>query len=643
MTQNDRVLGIVGNAAIKIPVRVASTSNLTLSGEQTVAGVTCVSGDRVLVKSQTDATQNGIWDVDTGTWERAKDFDGSYDAVQGTLIPVYRGAGTYALYAISNTDPVVIDTSSLTFETVDDVALAALLASTSDVSLGDGLVGVKLEATGATGRTQHSKNADIVSVFDFMTAAQIADIQGATFALDVSTAHQAALDYANAHNTELYHPAGGYGLGSGLLITGTSSAGKIISLRGVGGQVDGNVPATIFKWTGSDSSSNTLFKADGIAKFICKGISFYGASKVGKVFWATKNGGTYSPFGWAFEDCTFEAAKTAGYGFYIDASSALARFRFVGCQFRAGVGTTGFYSSNPNSVSHTFLQCSFDVNDYGIQINGGGFIAVGCEFATNALSDVYLQVSNPCTLMGCWTEQSRQFIKTDSSGSFTPLTLINCQVASYPWSYWKVDEAGRTQPTNDFTQWIAVSWARPGPLTMIGCVFTDPYNGAVTGSVAPTTSSTIMTVVPFGLSSSPLFNNIGSVSQSGTDTFTSQFFQYGSNNNSAPTLPYRKRYFNQGNLGAGSYTLHPEYYSTWQVTLTGNHAYTMDVSASVAGDKFKLIVVQGGVGSFTTTFVNAKLVGGGFVPTATVAAKSVISFEFDGSNWIEESRGLNLS
>ena len=44
----------------KISCRVATTENITLSGIQTISNVTLVINDRVLVKDQTDASENGI-------------------------------------------------------------------------------------------------------------------------------------------------------------------------------------------------------------------------------------------------------------------------------------------------------------------------------------------------------------------------------------------------------------------------------------------------------------------------------------------------------------------------------------------------------------------------------------------------------
>ena len=54
------------------PVEVATTANITLSGEQTIDGVLTAT-DRILVKDQTDETENGIYVTDAGAWARSAD------------------------------------------------------------------------------------------------------------------------------------------------------------------------------------------------------------------------------------------------------------------------------------------------------------------------------------------------------------------------------------------------------------------------------------------------------------------------------------------------------------------------------------------------------------------------------------------
>ena len=56
----------------KAPVLVATTANITLSGEQTIDGVT-TSASRVLVKNQSNSAQNGIYVSASGAWARAAD------------------------------------------------------------------------------------------------------------------------------------------------------------------------------------------------------------------------------------------------------------------------------------------------------------------------------------------------------------------------------------------------------------------------------------------------------------------------------------------------------------------------------------------------------------------------------------------
>ena len=116
----DRIEGARSSLAFKAPCRVATTANITLSGEQTIDGVAVLEvgannrPDRVLVKDQTDATQNGIYTVSTGVWSRAKDFDGNTDIVTGTRVFVHAGTAGSGEYIVTSADPIIIDTSSIT-------------------------------------------------------------------------------------------------------------------------------------------------------------------------------------------------------------------------------------------------------------------------------------------------------------------------------------------------------------------------------------------------------------------------------------------------------------------------------------------------------------------------------------------------
>ncbi len=91
-------------------------------------------------------------------------------------------------------------------------SFAAALADALGLGNGDALVGVKAPLTGATARTQHSKNADTVSVFDWMTEAEITDVRSNTGAsATVMAAIQKAVDAVSAKGGgTIFFPAGVY-------------------------------------------------------------------------------------------------------------------------------------------------------------------------------------------------------------------------------------------------------------------------------------------------------------------------------------------------------------------------------------------------------------------------------------------------
>lgn len=111
----DRRQGVNVGAAVKVPCKTASIANITLSGLQTIDGVVLVEGDRVLVKSQTDQTENGIYRADTGDWERDVDLDGPFDIKEGTFVFVTDGATTVGFWYVTTADPITIGTSNIVF------------------------------------------------------------------------------------------------------------------------------------------------------------------------------------------------------------------------------------------------------------------------------------------------------------------------------------------------------------------------------------------------------------------------------------------------------------------------------------------------------------------------------------------------
>ena len=116
MAQTDRNAGLVANVGYKGPCRAATTANITLEGAQTIDGIACVAEDRVLVKDQTDQTENGLYEVDSAGWIRTKDFNGAYDGKKGSNVFVTEGAGAAATFwYVTSVDDPVFGTSIITF------------------------------------------------------------------------------------------------------------------------------------------------------------------------------------------------------------------------------------------------------------------------------------------------------------------------------------------------------------------------------------------------------------------------------------------------------------------------------------------------------------------------------------------------
>lgn len=82
---------MAADLAIKEPVRVATTGNIARSGLQTIDGVAVAAGDRVLVRAQTNTTENGIYVAASGSWTRATDFDAAGEVTGGTQVFVTEG------------------------------------------------------------------------------------------------------------------------------------------------------------------------------------------------------------------------------------------------------------------------------------------------------------------------------------------------------------------------------------------------------------------------------------------------------------------------------------------------------------------------------------------------------------------------
>jgi len=147
----------------KASVRVATQSNLNLSSPgSTIDGITMVSGDRVLVKAQTTASENGIYiyNGSATALTRASDANSTSNLTAGAFVFVEEGSDSSAGYVLQKpAGSYVLGTSSLTF---------VQFSGTGQITAGAGLTktGNSIDVVGTANRiTVNADSIDIASTY----------------------------------------------------------------------------------------------------------------------------------------------------------------------------------------------------------------------------------------------------------------------------------------------------------------------------------------------------------------------------------------------------------------------------------------------------------------------------------------------
>ena len=90
------------------------TSNITLSGTQTVGGVSCAPGKRVLLTTQSTGSENGIWLVASGPWTRPPDSV-TGELTTGAHLFVEAGSQAGGEWLLTTADPITVGTTTQTW------------------------------------------------------------------------------------------------------------------------------------------------------------------------------------------------------------------------------------------------------------------------------------------------------------------------------------------------------------------------------------------------------------------------------------------------------------------------------------------------------------------------------------------------
>jgi hypothetical protein len=113
---NGKAVAVNTNSSLswKTNVRVATTSDIVLTGLQTIDGIAIADGDRVLVKNQNNAVQNGIYIASASTWVRSTDADTANNLVAATVLVIAGTANVNTKWTCTNTS-IVLGTTNIVF------------------------------------------------------------------------------------------------------------------------------------------------------------------------------------------------------------------------------------------------------------------------------------------------------------------------------------------------------------------------------------------------------------------------------------------------------------------------------------------------------------------------------------------------
>ena len=99
----------------KQSVQCATTANITLSGLQTIDTYSVQSGDRVLVKNQTNTPDNGIYIAASGAWTRSTDMDVWSEVPGAYTVVLYGSANSQTGWVSTSAATGTIGTTAITF------------------------------------------------------------------------------------------------------------------------------------------------------------------------------------------------------------------------------------------------------------------------------------------------------------------------------------------------------------------------------------------------------------------------------------------------------------------------------------------------------------------------------------------------
>jgi len=502
--------------------------------------------------------------------------------------------------------------------------------------IGTGGLAYQPAGTGAVTTTVQSKLRERISAFDFMTAAQVADVQAGTTTLDVTVPLQAFLDACK--NNRGYIPAGVYKTTAALNLypqfsyniegaayRNTANSGTVIYNAGSDNAIRlNNEPFTPPNYDSQIRLSNMTIRGNAGSQH---GIYTSHAMVHLENIWATGHGGNGVYLERAYASALKQVTCANNYKNGCLVSIAGNAIHFDHCVFNGNSildGYAGLYmAATPDALSENF-----------------GVVFTSCDFTGNGKSGgvttaygAVVQKSVAVTFNGCYWENNKSYnLYSDSTAK--NLTVSGCYFQDGNNSITSVE--GLVYQNNFHLQvssptQVSIAGGMPSanlPARMFGNTYSGGASSNPTGGVSEN-AQIWYTSIPSGgtwrrgdIIWNPNF-------QGGGQSPGWICISAGTPGSWIPMGQVAYVYTNQGDSDA-TLTVGSSYTTNfWQSPLTANRTVTLSTTGAFSGAKFRISRTAGSTGAFTLN------VGG----LKSLATGQWCDVEYTGSSWLLSAFG----
>jgi hypothetical protein len=617
----------------KEPAQAATTTNITLSGLQTVDGVALAAGNIVLVKNQTNAAQNGIYVASSGAWSYAPGST-TWSQYVGALIFVDGGGQAGSLWYNLAQPGGTLGTTNMTWSNF----------STSGVyTAGTGLTltGNSFSITNTAVTAGSYGSASSVGTFTVNAQGQL------TAASSTSIAIAASQITSGTIGSSLI--SGSYtGItGVGTLTAGTWNATPIANsyLANSSITINGNAVSLGGSTTVTANTPNSLTINSGGAG-ASSPATFNGGSAVTisyNTIGAPSTTGTGASGTWGISisgnAATATTATSASSATSATTATNLAGGSTYAVPYQSASGTTAFLSAGTSGnllmtlgtvAAPIFVSPSSLTVGYATNIAGGTAGALHYQTGSGATSFLALGTSGYVVTAGAsapqYTAQSSLSVGTATNLAGGAASQIPYQTGSGATSFISNGTSGQVLTSNGSS---APTWQTPSSGITITddtttnatryLTFTSATSGSITGE---NTSSTKLQFNPSTGVITAAFSGAHNGTVGATTPAAGTF-----------TLATSTEYVETSSaLSSGTINLNNGNYFTY--TVTGSITFApSNLASSGSVNSFILDLTNGG--AYTVTWWSNLKWAGGTAPTLSTSGRDVLGFftENAGTTW----------